>query len=198
MISMAQKFLGIYLLLLMMLSAFTLFAQSERPAHYQIFGGYSYLSNSFNGVPGARQSLNGWDASVGFPAWRNLRFKIDAFGYRGTNTGASQNAFFILGGGQYDWHLHRETIFAEGMIGDGGLPRYWGPNQLPGETASFAAVAGGGFDTRLARHFALRANGDFVYSNFALVQSVATLVPTRVPGLPNYFGRISTGVVLLF
>lgn len=186
------------LLVLLIGSTAPLLAQSEAPVHYQIFGGYSYLSNSFNGVPGARQSLHGWDASVGFPAWRKLRFKIDTFGYYGTNTGASQNAIFILAGGQYDWHLRRETLFAEGMIGAGGLPRYWGPNQLPGETASFAAVVGGGFDTRVARHFALRANGDFVYSNFALVHTVAQLIPYRVPGLPNYFGRISTGVVLLF
>lgn len=179
-------------------STATVFAQSEAPVRYQIFAGYSYLSNSFNGVPGARQSLNGWNASVSFPAWRNLRFKIDTFGCNGTNTGASQNAFFILGGGQYDWRIRRETLFVEGLIGGSGLSRYWGPNKLPGETASFAAVAGGGFDTRVARHFALRANGDFIYTNFALVQSVATLVPYRVPGLPNYFGRISTGVVLLF
>src|SRR5215469_7408903 len=112
MCSRLRMLLRLLLLVLLIGSTPTLFGQSEASPHYQIFGGYSYLSNSFNGLPGARQSLNGWDASVGFPAWRNLRFKIDTFGYIGTNTGATQNAFFIVGGGEYDYRIRRETIFA--------------------------------------------------------------------------------------
>jgi hypothetical protein len=45
-----------------------LHAQSKAPASYQIYGGYTFLSNTFNGVPGSRQPLNGWDASMAFPS----------------------------------------------------------------------------------------------------------------------------------
>lgn len=187
---------GRFFPLVMLLGISTaLFAQSERPARYQLYGGYSYLSNTFNGIPGSRQSLNGWDASIAFPSWHGLRFKIDSFAYRGTNIGAQQDAFFVLGGAQYSRRLGRETIFVEGLAGDGGLNRYWGPNQAPGETASFSSVLGGGIDTPIARHFAFRVDGGYQYSNFALINNVQLILPVRIPGLPNNFGRISSGLV---
>jgi len=173
-------------------------AQLKAPARFQIYGGYTYLSNTFNGVPGSRQALNGWDASVGFPAWHNLRFKVDAYGYRGTNLDAPQHAFFIMGGGQYNWHLGRETVFAEGLVGDGGLNRNWGAAQAPGETASFATLLGGGLDTPLTRHIAFRVDGGFQYSYFALIQPPPYNSPYRIPGLPTDFGRLSSGLLWQF
>jgi hypothetical protein len=86
-----------------------LHAQSEARARYQIYGGYSFLSNTMNGVPGSRQPLNGWEAAVAFPSWRSLRFKIDTYAYRGTNLGAPQHPLFIMGGGQYTWRIRRES-----------------------------------------------------------------------------------------
>ncbi len=50
-------------------------AQSAPPL--QIYGGYTRLSNSFNGLTGTQNPLSGWDAGVAFPAWHNLRVKID-------------------------------------------------------------------------------------------------------------------------
>jgi hypothetical protein len=52
-------------------------AQTETSPPFQIYGGYSWLSNSFNGVPGSRQPLNDWNAGAAFPQWHHLRFKID-------------------------------------------------------------------------------------------------------------------------
>ncbi|MGA2084642.1 MAG: hypothetical protein ABSG60_03880 [Terracidiphilus sp.] len=176
-----------------------LHAQSEAHARYQISGGYDFLSNSFNGVPGSRQPLNGWDAAVAVPFWHSLRFKADVSAYRGTNLGAPQHAFFILAGWQYNWRFRRESFFVEGLAGDGGLNRYWGPNQTTGETASFATFVGGGLDTPLARHFAFRVEGGYQYSYFCLVSSKQTgLVPYRIPGLPTNFGRFSSGLVWRF
>ncbi len=86
-------------------------AQSTASPPYELSGGYSYLSNSFNGTPGSRQPLSGGDGSLGFPAWHRLRFKLDYSMYQGTNLGAPQHAFFILGGGQYEVAFHRERIF---------------------------------------------------------------------------------------
>jgi hypothetical protein len=173
-------------------------AQSEAPARYQIYGGYTFLSDSFNGVPGARQPLNGWDASLAFPPWRNVRFKLDTYAYSGTNLGAPQNAVFIMAGAQYGRRLGRETVFAEALMGDAGLSSDWGPNKTSSEAPAFAALTGGGIDTPLTRHFAYRVNGGFQYAYTALKGPAPLYTPYRIPGLPTYFGRISTGFVWEF
>lgn len=168
-------------------------------SRYQLYGGYTWLSNSFNGTPGNQQSLNGVEASVALPyVWRGLRFKADTAFYRGTNQGAPQNGYFVLGGWQYDYRLGRETLFGEVLAGDIGINQNWGPNQLPGMTASFTTLEGGGLDTPISRRFAIRVGGDFVYENLALIESLKNTTPYRVPGLPNFFGRISTGLVWKF
>ena len=131
-------------------------AECAAQARYQMFAGYSYLSNSFNGVDGSHQPLNGWDFSFAFPAWHGLRFKVDTTGYRGTNLNAPQHAYFIMGGGEYGHRFGRETLYVEGLGGDGGLNRYWGANQTPGQTASFVAFMGGGVDTPISKRFAWR------------------------------------------
>ncbi|MGC1462440.1 MAG: hypothetical protein WA802_09580 [Terracidiphilus sp.] len=177
--------------------SFSLFAQTDSHDRYQIYGGYSLLSNSFNGVPGARQMLNGWDASLAFQSWHNVRFKFESFGYNGSNLGAQQHAFFLMGGGQYTRHIGKEAIFAEVLAGEAGLNRNWGPNQVAGEVASFSSIIGGGVDTPITRHLALRVAGDYLWENFALVQPVY-LLPYRPAGLPNNFARISTGCVFHF
>jgi len=173
-------------------------AQSESTSRYQIYGGYALLSNSMNGVPGSRQPLNGWDSSVAFPPWHNLRFKIDAFGYMGSNLDAPQHVFFIMGGGQYGRHFGREYAFFEAMAGDGRINDNWGADATSGETASFSTLLGGGLDTPIWRRFAFRVAGDYQWANFALAPPVLPNIPYRIPGLPNNFGRISTGCVWHF
>jgi hypothetical protein len=174
-----------------------LHAQNQSPpARFQVYGGYAYLSNSINGVPGSQQALNGWNATVAFGQWHNLRFKIDVSGYMGTNAGAPQHPYFIMGGAQYSHRLGRETVFVEGMGGDGGINKNWGAGATTGETASFAALMGGGLDTPLTRHMAFRVSGGYQYSYFALVGK--DLNPYRSPGLPTNFGRLSSGLVFQF
>lgn len=185
------------LMLVLLSFSLTLQAQSEQPPHFQLYGGYSWLSNTFNGVPGARKPLNGWDSAIAFQEWHKLRFKIDVSGYRGTNLNAPQHALILMGGGQYNVQIGRETLFGEGLFGDAGLNENWGANKGPGNTASVAAVAGGGLDTRLTRHLAFRAEADYQYSYFALV-TPGSKVPYRIPGLPTNFGRTTGGLVYLF
>jgi hypothetical protein len=171
----------------------------ESPARFQVYGGYAYLSNSINGVPGSRQALNGWDSSVAFSSWHNLRFKIDFSGYDGTNLAAPQHPYFIMGGAQYSVRLGRESVFLEGMGGDGGINKNWGAKQSAGETASFVSLLGGGLDTPLTRHIAFRVSGGYQYSYFCLQGPRKTgLVPYRLPGLPTNFGRLSSGLVFQF
>jgi hypothetical protein len=174
-----------------------LHAQSEAPARYQVYGGYSYLSNSINGVPGSRQPLNGWDASLAFFSWHGLRFKLDTYAYRGTNLGAPQHPLFIMGGGQYNWRIKRESVFVEGLLGEAGMNSNWGANQTIGYTASISTLAGGGLDTPLSRHISFRVSGGFQYAYFNL-GGPQIAIPYRPPGLPTYFGRISSGLVWQF
>jgi hypothetical protein len=58
-------------------------AQTVTKFPFQIYGGYSRFSNSFNGVPGSEKPLQGWDASAAFPDWHHLRFKLDVSGFTG-------------------------------------------------------------------------------------------------------------------
>ncbi len=170
-------------------------AQAEPSAAGQIFGGFTSLSNSFNGVPGSRQPLLGWQAAVAFPAWHHLRPKFDYSAFRGTNLGAAQHAFSIMAGGEYEYYAVKERLFAEALFGDVDLNQNWGANGSPGGTASFATFFGGGADTPLGKHLAIRFEGGYQHTNFALYQSLIYRLPYRIPGLPGNFGRFSTGLV---
>ena len=185
-------------------SAF-LAAQPEPYSIAQIYVGYSYLSNSFNGVPGSRQPLNGWDAAIAFPGWRHLHFKLDYSMYRGNNLGEPQHAFFILGGGQYEATFHRERFYAQALVGEGGLNGSWYKSDTAaymggnsGSTASLAELLGGGIDTPIGLHTAIRVEGGVQHSNFDPNQpSTQRSVPFHLPGIPTYFGRFSAGIVWL-
>lgn len=173
-------------------------SQSQPVAHYEIYGGYNFLSNSMNGVPGSRQPLNGWDGALVFPPFRNLRFKFDVSGYHGTNLNAPQHPYFMLAGGQYGRRFGRESPYLEALVGTGGINNNWGANKSNGETASFTALLGGGLDTPLTRHIAFRVDGGYQWSNFALAPPTLPNIPYRIPGLPNNFARISAGCVWNF
>jgi hypothetical protein len=170
--------------------------QTQTTAPYRLYGGFSYFSNSFNAAPGTRSSLLGWDSGAEFPAWRNLRFKLDFSGTTGTNGGASQEGMFFLAGGEYEHALWRERVFAHALVGDIGITRNWGPNSAPGMTASFAVLLGGGIDTPISRHFAWRAEGDLQHTNLDLVDPANRALPFNSPGLlPRYMGRFTTSLV---
>jgi hypothetical protein len=174
-----------------------LLAQSQAPKRFELYGGYSFLSNSLNGVTDYHQGLSGFDASLAIPPWHRLRFKVDFASYTGSNLGAPQHPYFIFAGGQYTMHVRREAFFAEAFIGEGGANKTWAADNLIGQTASFATLVGGGFDTPLSRRLAFRISGGYQYSYFDL-QHPVTEVPYRIPGLPNNFGRLASGLVWKF
>jgi hypothetical protein len=169
--------------------------QSAGSPPYEIYAGYSLLSNSFNGIPGSRQALNGEEASLAFPGWHGIRVKVDVTRFSGTNLDAKQQATFIMGGGEYEHTFHRERLFAEALFGDVGMNRYWGPGAHPGESASFATSLGGGFDTPVSHHFAIRVQGDYRFTNLALIEAINNAQPYRVPGQPQNFASVTTGLV---
>ena len=171
--------------------------ENAKPDRVQIFGGYSFLSNSLNGVTGSHHPLNGWDTSVAFSQWHNIRFKVDFAGYRGTNLGTPQSTYSILGGAQFSKRIGRETLFADGLAGDGGANLHWPGPALTGQTVSFVSFVGGGLDTPISHRIAFRVDGGYQYSYFVL-NHAKSLVPYTIPGLPINFGRISTGLVFKF
>jgi hypothetical protein len=178
-------------------------AQSPPAAPIQIYGEYSWVSNSFNGVPGSQQALNGWNAGIAFQQWHHLRFKLDYSMFSGTNLGDPQHAFMIMAGGQYEATLHRERFFAEALAGEGGLNGTWFStansgykNGNTGTTASFAEFLGGGVDTPIGAHIAFRVEGGVQHSNFVPIEPLSSgAEPYHLAGLPNYFGRLSAGIV---
>jgi len=181
--------------ILLCLSPFISSARAEDSAPYELSGSFTYLTNSMNGIPEARHRMLGGEAAVGFPAWHHLRFQLDVSTFTGKNLGASQTGFAITGGPEYEQSLGRERFFAHALFGEAGMNRYWGPNATPGGTASFAVLLGGGVDTPINRHFAVRLEADTSHTNFALVQSVKIPIPYTIPGLPRFIGRFSAGMV---
>ncbi len=173
-------------------------AEFQVHSRFQIYGGYAFVSNSPNGLPGEHQPMNGWNAALGTPLWRFIRFKVDVSSYKGANLGAQQDVYYIMGGPVFTRRFGRESVFVEALAGDGGINRYWGPQASPGETASFATVVGGGFDTPISRRFAFRVSGGYQWSNFQLINNVNNIIPIYTPGLPDKFARISTGLVWSF
>ena len=126
-------------------------------ADYQLYAGYSWLSNSFNGTPGSRQPLNGWNAGAAFQDWHHVRFKLDYSMFTGENKGDPQHAFLIMGGAQYGTVFHRERLFAEALLGEAGLNGTWFStdttgfkNGHTGSHASLAEFLGGGIDTPIS------------------------------------------------
>lgn len=174
--------------------------QQKWQSLYQFSGGYSLLSNSPNGVKGARHPLNGWDADLAMLRWHGLRFKIATGNYRGTNLNAQEHLLFLTGGGEYDHRFGHEIVFSEGLMGDVAINKNWMQDGEAGQTASFLGILGGGVDTPVRHNLAIRLKADFVYMNLhpALAPRGTVIYPNLVHGLPNFYARAGAGLVWYF
>jgi hypothetical protein len=193
-----------FFLAVLLASAANAVAQREAPPPMQIYAGYSWLSNSFNGVPGSRQPLNGMNAGVAVVPWHHLRFKLDFSEYRGTNLGNPQHSLFFMGGAQYEAMIHRERFYAEALVGEGTVNGNWFKADSSGYvyghtgmTASLAEFLGGGIDTPVSHHIAIRVEGGVQHSDFVPIHPEPDELPYHLAGIPNYFGRFSVGMVWL-
>ena len=159
-----------------------------RRGENEVFTGYSFFSNSFNT---SYQPLNGWEVSFGIPVSRRFNFVVDGSGYYGTSLGSPQHPIFVLGGVQCNRHFGKETAFLQGMGGLGHINSdFWGGLAHP-TTNSFVGGGGGGLDTPITSRLAFRVKADFIYTNF-------TIPDNQIHNQPNYFARISTGLVWRF
>ncbi len=101
-----------------------------------------------------------------------------------------------MAGVQYERHLGREGIFAQGLVGEANLNANWYGNNGLVTTASGTDFMGGGFDTPLSRSFAFRIEGGVQHTNFALMTSKLVSFPYYRPaGLPENIARMTAGVV---
>lgn len=186
-----------YLAVIIVCLSTAAFAETPPQERYQVYGGYTYLSNSFNGVPGAKQGLSGYDVAGEFPEYRGIRFVLHTIGYRGTNQGVPQDAMFIMGGAQFGRKFGREKAFLEGLAGNGNINQDWAPGGVRGEVNAFSGALGGGVDTPLTHHLAFRVAGGYMHTSFSAI-GANTLIAYRIPGLPHNFARLTTGVVWKF
>ncbi|HWG19154.1 MAG TPA: hypothetical protein VG225_01405 [Terracidiphilus sp.] len=159
-----------------------------------IYGGYSYLSNSFNNhsTYSSGSGMNGWDADVTLPAFRSWNLKLEGLGFYDNNLGDAERAHFFLAGPVLKHRLGKDTLFAQGLAGYGHINAQ--ALSLGGEganTNTFAADVDGGIDIPFAPRIAWRVQGGVLYSAFGAQSN-------QISGLPRWFGRLSTGVVLRF
>jgi hypothetical protein len=131
--------------------------------------------------------------------WRGWELKAEAADYRGTNLNAQEHLLFLLGGGEYEARVRRETVFADALLGAVNANRQWMQDSEAGQTTSLLCVLGGGLDTPIRPRMALRIRGDFLYMNLhaalASINSTAPEYPNVVHGLPNFYGRVLVGLV---
>jgi hypothetical protein len=172
----------------------------SRPSGRQeIYGGYSYLSNSFNthsygnGQTFGGSGLNGWSIAALFPISKSIGVKVTGLGFYGTSLGDSQRAYFFLGGAQYTKRFGKESGFVHGLAGLGHIndQALTLGGEGPQSNFSVTADAGGGLDTPISRSMAWRIEGAMLFADFKPASN-------QIQGTPKFFARISTGIVFHF
>lgn len=169
----------------------------------EVFGGYSYMHRDMSMV--APSGVHGWNASANWKLnnWIGVTADFSEF-YPGvpccngsaSSTGARTSTYLF--GPQVSLRRPRLTPFAHFLMGYAQLtPADTGAISVQFFTSnsSFSVAAGGGADYTLSRHFALRAQADWIHAGFVLLSS---LTPGRHYPPNDNVARISTGIVLRF
>jgi hypothetical protein len=153
-----------------------------------LYGGYSYVFNSFYAVNSG--GMSGWDAAAKFPVWRSffgIKGDVSGFNKKGALDVSTKN-MFILVGPQVGMHISTSTVFLHGMLGSAHLT-----NDVQGSDShnSFALAVGAGLDAGMSRRLAWRVTGDFYNTHFQNSSN-------NIAEVKNSTGRFSTGPVFRF
>jgi len=190
-----RRFCIALVLFAILFSIHQLCAQEKSPAgRNEFYTGYSFLSGSFNQYAEESGSpMNGWDSALTVHATGSLGISLRALGFYGTNLGASQIEHTVLVGPQWTWHGAKESLFVDGLVGLGFINSAAIPfdNSSPRSNATFAALAGGGFDTALSRGLAWRVEGDYLRTQYGSNSD-------QIHNLRGNFAHFSTGLVIRF
>lgn len=171
-------------------------AASAQIPKANIFFGYSYLNSDL--VPGQRDNLNGWNASLEGKLVPFIGIVGDFGGYYGTHgvpisnvpcTGSScptlqanENMYTVMFGPQVSASVGKLTPFAHALFGIGHVSG--NASGFSNSDTSFATGLGGGIDYKLIPLIAWRFQGDYLHTKFF--------------GNSQGDFRFSTGVVLRF
>jgi len=163
-------------------------AQSNDKA--EVFGGYQY-SNLSDSIATKRLSSNGWNAGFAYYFSRCVGLKADFGGAYATDNTSSAQPFSVR---NYTYTFgpvfsarkdKRFTPFGEALFGGYHETLAGYSNSL----SSFAMLAGGGLDVKVARQFSVRAvQVDWLYTH----------PPSAAVFLKANSVRIAAGVVYRF
>jgi opacity protein-like surface antigen len=183
-------------------------AQDELPK-FDVFGGYSYVHFSTNPKRGGgniTSNLNGGSGSASFYPSEHFGVVADFGGYKlgnlhqgSRNLGVSGTVFTYLFGPRVRFSSGGVTPFAQVLFGGAhngnvttGNAAFCAPGAPPctvfKSDNAFALTAGGGADFKIARHFALRGQAEYLMTRFKQPGSTST-------GTQNN-ARISVGIVI--
>jgi len=180
-------------------------AQDELPK-FDVFGGYSYVHFSINGGSGGQitSNLNGGSGAAAFYPNNWLGLVADFGGYKfstlhqgSTSLGVSGTAITYLFGPRVRLGHGGVTPFGQILFGGahaGNItcsttnPNCPSTGQVTKSDNSFALTAGGGADFKIARHFALRGQAEYLMTRFKQGSS-------GTAGSQNN-ARISVGIVI--
>jgi peptidoglycan-associated lipoprotein len=155
---------------------------------------YSYLRANANPGQCGCFNLNGGNAEAALHLYRGFSVAADFTGESTAsvnNGGQGLSLISFTAGPRLSFALHRRfVLFAQGLFGAAhGFNSYFPVAAGPTSNATdFAMIAGGGFDVRIARHFAIRP----IEADYFL-----TKLPNGVNGTQNNL-RLSAGIVLRF
>ena len=163
-------------------------AMGQDPPKFDVFGGYSFVHFSINGGAGGQitSNLNGGSGSAAFYPNNWLGLVADFGGYKfstlhqgGTNLGVSGTALTYLFGPRVRFGSGGATPFAQVLFGgahNGDITCPTGNATCAGATGgtgmvtksdnAFALTAGGGVDFKIARHFAIRGQAEYLMTRF--------------------------------
>ncbi|HLW86301.1 MAG TPA: hypothetical protein VKR60_13870 [Candidatus Sulfotelmatobacter sp.] len=169
----------------------------------EIFGGYSTAQKDFTGdcleFCNVRLS-RGWNASANLKLNRFSQVVADFGGYYfhhdqgsvycfGVSGACSSSVHTVLFGPQVSLGLHKLTPFAHVLLGT-ALANQNGTGANFQQNHAFTMALGGGADYGFTRYLALRAQADYLLTNFKFVDNQVSFA--------NSNGRISAGLAVRF
>jgi outer membrane protein with beta-barrel domain len=141
----------VLLVLLRLLSAFSVAQEAQEFTRVEAFGGYSYLGFQPGGATGI--NLNGWNGAMQYNVNRSIGLKADASGHYGTPVaGETLNSYSFLFGPVISNRVESSpgfTPFLHGLVGVNRISA--SGNGLSASDSAFAMAFGGGVDVKAAR-----------------------------------------------
>jgi len=161
---------------------------------YEIFGGYSLVTNDFTGIQfdNQRHLMNGWSTAFTYKPVPLFGITADVSGYRVSSSNSlSAHSLNFLFGPTLSLPLSRVTPFAHILFGPVHVSYPNGCRQCSG-TSAFSYALGGGADFFFTKHVGLRGQVDFFHNGISsLDNQLDSLYHQNT-------ARITTGLALRF